>query len=152
MHQTQSNCGIGGSAWWLQNSCAGARTPNLILAFTLIRISLRTRTVQIKVKAKGIRSKQIPGWQWKLNQARQALDSPPNKFFVLVDLAPAQPEYYVCQLSRIARVVLQNHEAWLSRYRGIRPRTPESEHTVIPLEEVYRGKEAWEQLGVLGKD
>ena len=112
----------------------------------------RTRTVQIKVKAKGIRSKQIPGWQWKLNQARQALDSPPNKFLVLVDLAPAQPEYYVCQLSLIARLVLRNHEDWLSRHRGVRPRTPESEHTVIPLEAVYKGKEAWERLGVLGKD
>ena len=111
----------------------------------------RTRTVQIKVKAKGIRSKRIPRWQWKLNQARQALESPPNKYLVLVDVAPAQPEYYVCQLSLIARRVLQNHEDYLSRHRGARPRTPESEHTVIPLEAVYKGKEDWEQLGVIAE-
>ena len=111
----------------------------------------RSRKVQIKVKAKGIRSKRIPGWQWKLNQARQALEAPSSKFLVLVDLAPAQPEYYVCQLRSIARRVLQNHEDYLSQHRGVRPRTPESEHTVIPLEAVYKGKEAWEQLGVLAE-
>lgn len=126
----------------------GGHSDPDVIAYSADRI----RTVQIKVKAKGIRSKQIPGWQWKLNQARQALDSSPNKFFVLVDLAPAQPDYYVCQLSRIARLVLQNHKDWLKRHRGVRPRNPDSEHTVIPLEAVYKGKEAWEQLGVLGKD
>lgn len=111
----------------------------------------RTRTVQIKVKTKGIRSRQAPGWQWNLKHARQALDAPPNKYLVLVDLAPTQPDYYICQLSLIARHVLQNHEDFLSRHRGARPRTPESDHTVIPLEAVYKGREAWEQLDVLGK-
>lgn len=109
----------------------------------------RARKVQIKVKAKGIRSKRIPGWQWKLNQAREARNSPANKYLVLVDLAPAQPEYYVCKLRLIARRVLQNHKYFLSQHRGVRPRTPESEHTVIPLEAVYKRKEDWEQLGVL---
>ena len=109
----------------------------------------RARTVQIKVKAKGIRSKQVPGWQWKLNQARQALDAPPTKYLVLVDLAPAQPDYYICQLIRIAQQVLQNHEDFLSGHGGARPRTPESEHTLIPLEAVYKGRDAWEQLCVL---
>ncbi len=112
----------------------------------------RTRTVQIKVKAKGIRSKQILGWQWNLKQARQALDAPPTKYLVLVDLAPAQPDYYICQLSLIARQVLQNHEDFLRRHQGARPRTPESEHTLIPLETVYKGREAWEQFDVLGEN
>ena len=112
----------------------------------------RTRTVQIKVKAKGKRSKQIPGWQWKLNQARQAVDAPANKYLVLVDLAPVQPDYYISQLSLIARHVLQNHQDFLSRHSGARPRTPDSQHTLIPLEAVYKGREAWEQLGVLGED
>ena len=111
----------------------------------------RTRAVHIKVKAKGTRSKQVPGWQWNLKHAREALDAPPDKYLVFVDLASARPDYYVCQLSRIARRVLQNHEDWISRHRGVRPRTPESEHTLVPLEAVYKGKEAWEQLGVLGK-
>ena len=112
----------------------------------------RTRTVQIKVKAKGIRSKQIPGWQWNLKQAREALDAFPNKYLVLVNLAPAQPDYYICQLSLIARHVLKHHKDFLSRHWGARPRTPESEHTLIPLEAVYEGREAWEQLDVLGND
>ena len=81
----------------------------------------RTHMVQIKVKTKGIRSKQVPGWQWDLNLARQALDAPPNKYIVLVDLAPAQPEYYVCQLSLIAQRVLQNHEDFLQPASGIPP-------------------------------
>ena len=101
---------------------------------------------------KGIRSKQIPGWQWNLNQARQALDAPPNKYLVFVDLAPAQPDYYICQLRLIARYVLQDHSDFLSRHSGARPRTPDSQHTLIPLEAVYKGREAWEQLGVLEED
>lgn len=111
----------------------------------------RTRTVRIKVKVKGIRSKQVPGWQWNLRHAREALDAPPNKFLVFVDLAPAQPDFYICQLGRIAQQVLQNHADYLSGHGGVRPRTPESEHTLVPLEAVYKGREAWEQLGVLGK-
>ncbi|MDE0554045.1 MAG: hypothetical protein OXI24_07525 [Candidatus Poribacteria bacterium] len=111
----------------------------------------RTRTVQIKVKAKGIRSKQVPGWQWNLKHARQARDAPGNKYLVLVDLAPVQPDYYICQLNLIAQRVLRNHKDFLNRHRGSRPRTPESQHTLIPLEAVYKGREAWEQLDVLGK-
>ena len=109
----------------------------------------RTRTVQIKVKAKGIRSKKIPSWQWNLRHARQALDAPPTKYLVLVDLAPTEPDYYICQLSQIARHVLRNHEEFLSQHKGVRPRTPESEHTLIHLEAVYKGRVDWEQLGVL---
>ena len=111
----------------------------------------RTRTVQIKVKAKGIRSKQKPGWQWDVKKARQALDAPSTKYLVLIDLAPAQPDYYICQLSLIARHVLRNHEEFLRQHRGRRPRNPESEHTLIPLEAVYKDREAWERLGVLAE-
>ena len=112
----------------------------------------RTRTVQIKVKVRGTRSEQVPSWQWNLRQARQALDAPHTKYLlVLVDLAPSLPEYHICQLRLIARRVVEHHEDFLSRHRGTRPRTPESEHTVIHREAVASGKNAWERLGVLGK-
>lgn len=111
----------------------------------------RTRTAQIKVKAKGILSKKIPSWQWNLKHARQALAARPTKYLVLVDLAPGQPDYYICRLRLIARHVLRNHAEYLRQHRGRRPRNPESEHTLIPLAAVYKGREAWEQLRVLAE-
>ena len=67
---------------------------------------------------------------------------------VLVDLAPEHPAYYVCPLSEVARQCHARSQALLKKQGGTRPKTPASPHTVILLEMVKAGKDAWDMLRV----
>lgn len=100
----------------------------------------------IKVKTKGPRSARLSTWQWSVWRAQEALEEPAHSYFVLVDLAPQPPEYYLARRSDIARLVLDRHQDFLNRHGGVRPRNPTSQHTLIPREFVMAGKEAWHLL------
>ena len=103
------------------------------------------RTVNIQVKTKGPRS---ASWQWDLNKARAEEHAAESDYMVLVDLAPAQPAYYVCPLHEVARHCLARSQALLKKQGGTRPKNPASTHTVILLEMVKAGKDAWDILRV----
>ena len=104
------------------------------------------RIVNIQVKTKGPRS---PSWQWDLNKARAEQNASARDYIVLVDLASEHPDYYVCRLREVARKCLARSQAVLEKQGGTRPRNPDSTHTVILLDMVKAGKDAWDILRVV---
>ncbi len=105
-----------------------------------------SRTVNIQVKTKGPRSKV---WQWNIEKARAERQASEDDFLVLVDLQPSEPAYYIVRLRDFANWKVEVHDAWLKGIGGRRPRTPDSPHTAIAVEDVEAGKDAWHILGVI---
>ena len=103
-----------------------------------------SRTVNIHVK-----SKRYKVWQWDIDQAEAERQASENDFLVFVDLQPSEPAYYIWRLRDFAKRKVEVHDAWLKSIGGRRPRTPDSRHTGISVEEVEAGKDAWHILGVI---
>lgn len=103
-----------------------------------------SRTVNIHVK-----SKRYKVWQWDIDQAEAEQQASENDFLILVDLQLSEPAYYIVRLRDFAKRKVEIHDAWLKSIGGRRPRTPDSRHTGISVEEVEADKDAWHILGVI---
>ena len=106
------------------------------------------RTVNIQVKTKGPRS---PSWSLDTKKAEAERQAPETDYMILVDLVSEHPEYYICHLSDVAEQCMRRHRAWLKKHGGTRPRNPKSTRTVILMEMVSSGRNAWDILRVIPK-
>lgn len=110
-----------------------------------------TRRISVQVKTKGPCS---PGWQ---TSTLRGLSSEPNgarpsltgHFWVLVDLVPVYPEFYVMQEEWIRREIDRRHKEYLDLHGGHRPRNPKSTHHRIDVKHVAQWHDAWHVLGIL---
>ena len=112
--------------------------------------SLNTRRISIQVKTKG------PGsamWQTSSAKGRAAGDVPDDeregRFWVLVDLMPDHPGFYVMPDWWVRDDIDRANQEMLARQRGgVRRDTPDSTHHTITIARVAQWKDAWATLGI----
>lgn len=61
--------------------------------------------------------------------------------FVAIGMAQGSDRFYLLRHSELRGMIFRNHDAWLAKHGGIRPRNPKSTHTAVSLEdlEAYLG-------------
>jgi hypothetical protein len=104
----------------------------------------RTRTVHLQVKTRTTGT-------WHSDTGR-AIERSPVKdeltFWVLVDLVPPQPEFYIAPNWWMENEIHKDHQAHLARHGGARPVNPKSTHIGISTALVAGWKDSWEILGI----
>jgi hypothetical protein len=108
-----------------------------------------THRVSIQVKTKGPNSRV---WQ---TSTRRGLSSESadaasfaGRFWVLVDLRPAYPGFYVMPELWIRNDIYERHQEYLVAHGGHRPKNPASEHHGIAIAGVAEWRDAWDVLGI----
>lgn len=102
----------------------------------------RTVTVQVKTKTAGT-------WQTSITRGRRwDRDPTDGRFWVLVDLGPEHPEYYVIPAWWIENDIVVAHEAYLAAHGGTRARSADSTHHSIPLKRIAQWENRWNLLGI----
>ena len=112
--------------------------------------SLNTRRISIQVNTKGPGSSM---WQTSTTMGRAAGDVPEDeregRFWVLVDLKPAHPIFYVMPEWWVRDDIDRAHRAMLARQPGgVRRDTPDSTHHAITIARVAQWKDDWLTLGI----
>ena len=103
----------------------------------------RTAWIQVKTKRSG-RS-------WQTTTARGEERHPerdPVRFWVLVDLASGDPEYYIVPEWWMANDIHEAHTSYLERHGGQRARSKDSTHHAIPVSRVAEWRGRWDLLGI----
>ena len=104
----------------------------------------QTRTVVIQVK-----SKTSGTWHSQYTRGRKREPLPDEiRFWVFVDLAEDPPGYYVVPEWWIENDIHREHQAYLARHGGVRPRNPDSTHHGIQRSRVMEWRERWDILGL----
>jgi hypothetical protein len=108
-----------------------------------------THRVSIQVKTKGPNS---GGWQTSTRRglSRESTDSAvfEGRFWVLVDLRPTYPGFYVMPELWIRNDIYERHREYLAMHGGRRARNPASEHHLITVARVAEWHVAWDVLGI----
>jgi len=108
-----------------------------------------TQRVSIQVKTKGCNS---AGWQTSIRHglSSESADSAvfAGRFWVLVDLRPTSPGFYVMPELWIRNDIYQGHQEYLARHGGRQPGNPASEHCRILPDRVAEWQDAWDVLGI----
>ena len=102
----------------------------------------RKVTIQVKTRTGG-------AWQTQITRGH-AWDADPqdDRYWILVDLAPDHPDFYVMPAYWIENDILVEHEAYLARSGGTRPRSPRSTHHSIRTPRVVQWRDRWDILGL----
>lgn len=110
--------------------------------------------IQVKAIAKG-------DWQFdvakyveiKMDGNRQVLgrltDEPyPNLYCVFVALGEdnTNDRYFIFKWKTLAEIISKNHEKYLNKHGGIRPRNPESTHCSVSISELQSYENNWEVI------
>jgi hypothetical protein len=104
----------------------------------------RTRTVHIQVKTR-------TSGTWHSNTGRAQARTPTEDeltFWMLVDLIPQRPEFYVVPNWWIENQMYLDYQAFLARNSGTRPVNPKSTHIGIRTDLVAEWKDRWDILGI----
>jgi hypothetical protein len=108
-----------------------------------------THRVSIQVKTKGPNS---AGWQTSTRHGHssESADSEvfAGRFWVLVDLRPTYPGFYVMPEQWIRNDIYKRHRDYLAMHGGHRPSNPASEHHQITVARVAEWQDAWNVLGI----
>jgi hypothetical protein len=108
-----------------------------------------THRVSIQVKTKDPNSR---GWQTSTRRglSGESADAASfaGRFWVLVDLRPLYPGFYVMPELWIRNDIYERHREYLAAHGGHRPNTPESEHHLISVPRVAEWRDAWDVLGI----
>lgn len=123
-------------------ACFGGNMPAIdVLAPN--RDQSRTVTVQVKAKLGG------SGWQTSiLRSARRVPEDVPVRFWILVDLRPTSPLYFVMPEWWIQNDIFDAHAAYLARHGGQRAGGGESTHHGIATARVEQWSDRWDLLGI----
>jgi hypothetical protein len=112
-----------------------------------------TRRISIQVKTKGPNSR---GWQTSTGHglSNKATDTASfaGRFWVLVDLQPTYPGFYIMSELWIRNDIYRRHQEYLSLHGGHRPNNPKSEHHLIAMTRVAEWKDAWDVLDIFSRD
>jgi hypothetical protein len=108
-----------------------------------------THRVSIQVKTKGPNS---GSWQTStrrgLSRESGKAASFAGRFWVLVDLRPAYPGFYVMPELWIRNDIYDRHQEYLALHGGHRPNNPASEHHQITIARVAEWQDAWNVLDI----
>ena len=68
--------------------------------------------------------------------------------FVIIFIGENHGEdrFYICEQSFIQEVVFQNHQNFLKRHKGIRPKKPESTHCSYSEEDIKSKRDNWDLI------
>jgi hypothetical protein len=127
-------------------ACFGGNMPLIDVLATDIG---QRRTVTIQVKAKR------GGREWQTSITRGRLRDPENdpvRFWILVDLIPAAPTYYIIPEWWIQNDIHVTHAAYLAKHGGRRARTTDSTHHAIPIRRVEQWRDKWDVLGIFSDE
>lgn len=112
-----------------------------------------THRVSIQVKTKGSNS---AGWQTSTRHrlSSESADSAvfAGRFWVLVDLRPTYPGFYVMPELWIRNDIYEQYQEELAKHGGHRARNDASEHWLITIARVAEWKDAWNVLGIFAGD
>jgi hypothetical protein len=89
-------------------------------------------------------SRRQPGSPWQTKADQPTVED--AEAVIFVDLSGETPDFYVAPASWVREDVRAHHAAWLDQVGGSRPRTPESDHTAIPVERIQRWHRRWDVL------
>jgi len=69
-----------------------------------------------------------------------------NLIFVIVNIGDnlGEDEFYICRQSDIQNIIYLNHKSHLEKYNGVRPKKPESTHSIYSINDLYNYKNKWE--------
>jgi hypothetical protein len=128
-------------------ACFGGNMPKIdVLASDFEQV--RKITIQVKAKRGGT------SWQTSIRKGRpwEEAEAPADRFWVLVDLRPAAPEYFVMPEWWIENNIYDAHGDYLALHGGVRPGNPDSLHHAIPVARVEQWCDRWDVLGIVGDD
>jgi hypothetical protein len=102
----------------------------------------RVVKIQVKTKTRGT-------WQTTTREGHpQQKRRNETRFWVLVDLGPAMPEFYVMPAWWIENDIHTAHEQYLAKHGGHRARSDESTHHSIPVHRIQNWKDRWDVLRI----
>jgi hypothetical protein len=105
--------------------------------------------VSIQVKSFG-RSSAM--WQTSTTKGRLFSDIPRgerrNRFWVMVDLRPEAPEFYVVPEPWIRNDIATRHADYLAEHGQARARGGDSTHTAIKPARMFKWRDRWDLLGI----
>lgn len=103
----------------------------------------RKVTIQVKTKTTG-------DWQTSTTFGRRWKEDPcDDRYWVLVDIGPHGPNFYVMPAYWIENDIFVAHRAYLGQHDGKRAKNGESTHHRIPRQRVEQWHERWDVLGIL---
>lgn len=105
----------------------------------------QTRTVWIQVKTK--RGGRV--WQTSTTKGQpRAVEDVTDRFWVLVDLAVEDPEYYVVPEWWMQNDIYTAHHQYLKQHGGQRAKSPDSTHHAITIARVQEWRDRWDLLEI----
>lgn len=123
-------------------ACFGGNMPLIDVMATDVE-HRRTVTIQVKAKSGG------RDWQTSTTRGRpRAPEDEPTRFWIMVDLAPEAPTYYVMPEWWIQNNIHEAHAAYLARHGGQRARSTESTHHAIQIDRIDPWRDHWNLLGI----
>ena len=123
--------------------------------YDIVASSETGQHVAIQVKA-------IRRGSWQLNighfaivrfqgkrQSLRARSKPPvsDLICVLVVLQDDEPDrYFILDWRDLQKTLVAAHRAWLATHGGVRPRTPESLHTALRIQQIAEYEDNWDLI------
>lgn len=102
--------------------------------------------IQVKTKTAG-------AWQTSVLRGQKRTEPDDERsFWILVDLRPDGPEYYIVPKWWMENDIYSAHQAYLDKHGGNRARNNESTHHTIPLTRVKQWKDRWDVLGIFPEE
>lgn len=103
----------------------------------------RIISIQVKTKTAG-------AWQTSIAHGKEQTE-PANvtRFWILVDLGNADPEYYIVPAWWMENDIHAAHNKYLDEHGGKRAKSDASTHHSIPVKRVEEWKDRWNVLGIL---
>lgn len=127
-------------------ACFGGNMP-LIDVIATDAGHRRTVTIQVKAK-KGGRT-----WQTSTTRGQQRdAEEASTRYWIMVDLAPEFPDFYVMPEWWIQNDIYNAHAAYLERHSGRRPKSVDSTHHSIEVARIEQWKGQWDLLGIFSAD
>ncbi len=107
----------------------------------------RSRTVFIQVK-----TRRSGSWHSNIDKGKpcrpKMMD---DNFWVFVDISEENqpPDFYIVPDSWMCNNIYEEHEAYIARKGGKRPKNPKSKHHGIVLKRIQEWKDRWDVLHLL---
>ena len=81
--------------------------------------------------------------RWQIGNIDKFADATTPRV-VFVDVTETGPEFYIQDGDEARKTLKRNHDQWKkSRPGGERPRTPDSTHSLVPVEQIESWRDRW---------
>lgn len=103
----------------------------------------RTVWIQVKTKRGGTT------WQTSITRGRQREEEDsPARFWILVDLAGDDPDYYIIPEWWMQNDIFTAHQKYLDEHGGQRAKNPDSTHHAVTIARVDQWRDRWDLLDI----